>query len=450
MARSTVSAAGEALHKRPVELLRNLIRFDTSNPPGNERECIAYIAGLLEDAGLETTTRARDPERPNLIARFPGRGDAPPLLLYGHVDVVTTENQRWRHPPFEAVLEDGYVWGRGALDMKGGMAMLISALLRAKAEGIAPAGDVVFCALSDEEGFGDYGAKFLVESHPELFAGIRYAIGEFGGFTLHMGGRRLYPIQVSEKQICTLRATVRGAGGHGAMPVRGGAMHALADLLARLDRARLPVHVTPVVREMLQSIAAALPLVVRLPVARLTSPPLAGAALRALGDRAGRLEPLLRNTVSPTVIAASEKVNVIPSEVSVLLDGRVLPGFGPDDLLAEVKAAVGDEVELEVVRYDPGPGDPDMRMFGVLASVLKELDPGSHPVPLLMAGVTDGRFLSRLGIQTYGYLPMNLPPDFDFWQYIHASDERIPAAAVDFGSEAVYRVLERYRSDGDA
>jgi acetylornithine deacetylase/succinyl-diaminopimelate desuccinylase-like protein len=449
MAQSATSAA-EALHKRPVELLRTLIRFDTSNPPGNERECIAYIDGLLRAAGLETTTRARDPERPNLIARLPGRGGAHPLLLYGHVDVVPTENQQWRHPPFEALLEDGYVWGRGALDMKGGMAMMISALLRAKAAGLVPRGDIVFCALSDEEGFGDYGAKFLVENHPELFEGIQFAIGEFGGFTLHMSGRRFYPIQVSEKQICTLRATVRGAGGHGAMPIRGGAMHGLAQVLARLDRTRLPIHVTPVVREMLRSIAAASPLPARLLLGRLASPALAGAALRAMGERAARLDPLLRNTVSATVLEASEKVNVIPSEVNVLLDGRLLPGFGPDDLIAEVGHVLGEDVELELVRYDPGQGEPDMGLFDMLASVLRHLDPGAKPVPLLMAGVSDGRFFSRLGIQTYGYLPMSLPPGFDFWRYLHASDERIPAAAVDFGSEAVYRVLERYGAEADA
>jgi acetylornithine deacetylase/succinyl-diaminopimelate desuccinylase-like protein len=449
MAQSATSAA-DALHERPVELLRTLIRFDTSNPPGNERECIAYIDRLLGDAGLETTTRARDPERPNLIARLPGRGGAPPLLLYGHVDVVTTENQQWRHPPFAAQLEDGYVWGRGALDMKGGMAMLISALLRAKAAGLVPRGDIVFCALSDEEGFGDYGAKFLVESHPELFEGVRYAIGEFGGFTLHASGRRFYPIQVSEKQICTLRATVGGQGGHGAMPIRGGAMLRLSDLLARLDRARLPIHVTPVVRAMLRSMAAASPLPARLLLGRLANPAIANIALRAMGERAGRLDPLLRNTVSATVLRASEKVNVIPSAVSVLLDGRLLPGFAPDDLIAEVGRVIGDGVELELVRYDPGPGEPDMGLFDMLAAVLRQLDPGSNPVPLLMAGVTDGRFFSRLGIQTYGYLPMNLPPGFDFWQYIHAEDERIPAAAIDFGSEAVYRALERYGGETGA
>jgi acetylornithine deacetylase/succinyl-diaminopimelate desuccinylase-like protein len=443
MARASASAT-EALHKRPVELLQSLIRFDTTNPPGNERECIAYVDGLLTDAGMETTIRARDPERPNLVARLPGRGAAPPLLLYGHVDVVTTEHQRWRLPPFEARVEDGYVWGRGALDMKGGVAMMLSAVLRARASGLEPAGDVVFCALSDEEGFGDYGAKFMVENHAELFSDIRHAIGEFGGFTLHIGGRRFYPVQVAEKQLCTLRAVVRGPGGHGAMPVRGGAMRDLAEMIRAIDRARLPVHVTPVVRDMARGIAAALPPPLKLAFRQLASQSRAGVALRLLGDRAARLEPILRNTVSATIVNASDKVNVIPSEVGLVLDGRLLPGFGPRNLVAELREVVGDDVELEVVRHDPAPAEPDMALFGTLGSVLRHLDPGCVPVPLLMAGVTDGRFFSRIGIQTYGFLPMRLPAGFEFWQYVHAADERIPAAAVDFGSEAIYRVLERY------
>ena len=439
--------AAEAVHKRPVELLQKLIRFDTTNPPGRERECIAYIEGLLSASGIETTTRARDPERPNLIARLPGTGQAPPLLLYGHVDVVTTENQSWEQPPFEGVLADGYVWGRGALDMKSGVAMLLSAFLRAKASGLEPAGDLVFCALSDEEGFGGYGAGWLVETHPELFEGIRYALGEFGGFTLHLGGRRFYPIQVAEKQLCTVRATFRGAGGHGAMPVRGGAMSQLGDALERLDSRRLPVHITPVVREMAGAIARAAPLSARLPLRALVDPRLTDRVLHLMGERGRNFAPLVRNTVSPTIVQASDKVNVIPSAVTLTMDGRLLPGLGPEDLVRELHELLGPGPELEVVRHDPASGEPDMGLFELLGSALRDLDPGCVPVPLLMAGVTDGRFLSRLGIQTYGFLPMKLPPDFDFWQYIHAANERIPAEAVDFGSEAVYRVLERYGKD---
>jgi acetylornithine deacetylase/succinyl-diaminopimelate desuccinylase-like protein len=432
------------LHERPAELLQRLIRFDTTNPPGNERHCISYIDELLREAGMETTIRARDPERPNLVARFPGAGSAPPLLLYGHVDVVTTAGQDWRHPPFEGLVEDGYLWGRGALDMKGGVAMMLSAVLRARASGLEPAGDILFCALSDEEGFGDYGAMYMVESHAELFEGVRHALGEFGGFTLHVGGRRFYPIQVAEKQICAMRLTAKGPGGHGAMPIKGGAMARLGDALRQLDRHSLPVHVTPVVREMCLSMARSSSLPTRLVMRRLVTPALTEPALRLMRNRGRTLGPMLRNTVSPTIVSGGDKVNVIPSEATVTLDGRLLPGFGPDDLIAELREVVGDDVGLEVIRHDVGGGEPDMSQFDMLSGVLRHLDPGSVPVPLLLAGVTDGRFFSRIGIQTYGFTPMKLPAGFDFWQTIHAADERVPVAAVDFGSAAIYQALERY------
>ena len=162
---SATTASDSDIHTRPAELLRNLIRFDTTNPPGNERACISYIEGLVSAAGIESVIRARDPERPNLIARLPGRGAAPPLLLQGHVDVVSTAGQEWSHPPFDAVEADGFIWGRGAVDMKGGVAMMLSAFLRARAEGLEPPGDVIFCALADEEGLSGYGADWLVREH---------------------------------------------------------------------------------------------------------------------------------------------------------------------------------------------------------------------------------------------------------------------------------------------
>jgi acetylornithine deacetylase/succinyl-diaminopimelate desuccinylase-like protein len=435
------------VHERPVELLQSLIRFDTTNPPGGERECISFIERLLGEAGYETTIRARDPERPNLVARLPGNGAAPPLLLYGHVDVVTTEGQRWSQPPFEARIADGYVWGRGALDMKGGVAMMLAALLRAKAEAVVPAGDVVFCALSDEEGFGADGAKYLTEAHPELFDGIKYAIGEFGGFATYVGDRRFYPIQVAEKQLCTVKATVRGAGGHGALPVRGGAVALLAQALLKLDRKRLPVHITPVVRQMCRSISDASTFPTSLVIRLLQKPALTDLVLRLIGARGRTFEPLLHSTVSPTILRASEQVNVVPSEVSVTLDGRLLPGFGPADMVSELSEVLGDEVTLEVVRYDSGPNEPDMALFDTLAAILRELDPEGTPIPLLMAGVTDGRFFSRLGIQTYGFLPMNLPPGFDFWETVHGADERAPVEAMEFGAEALYRAIQRFGAD---
>ena len=436
------------IYERPAELLPRLIRFDTTNPPGNERECIAFIDGLLREAGIESTLRAREAERPNLVARVPGRSAAPPLLLYGHVDVVSTGGQQWQHDPFAGEEHDGFVWGRGAVDMKGGVAMMLAAFLRAKAEGLEPAGDVIFCALADEEAMGRYGAEWLVREHGELFEGVRYAIGEFGGFTTHQAGRRFYPIQVAEKQVCTLKATVRGPGGHGSVPLRGGATARLGRMLTRLDRDGLPVHPTPVVRQMLTAMGDSLPRLQAVFLRQLLRPAIAQVMLARMGARGRMLGAMLRNTASPTIIETSKKFNVIPAEIEVTLDGRILPGFDPDDLVREVRALIGDGVELEVRLHDPAPPEPDLGMFATLAGILEEADPGAVAVPLLMPGVTDARFFARLGIQTYGFTPMKLAPGFDFWSGVHGADERVPVDAIPFGADAIYRALERFGKAG--
>jgi acetylornithine deacetylase/succinyl-diaminopimelate desuccinylase-like protein len=434
-----------SIYQRPAELLQRLIQFDTTNPPGNEAECISFIKGLLTEAGIGATILARAPERPNLIARLPGQGNATPLLLYGHVDVVTTKNQQWHQPPFEGKVVDGFVWGRGALDMKGGVAMMLAAFVRAKVEGLSLPGDVVFTIVSDEEAFGDFGARFLVENHSDLFDGIRYAIGEFGGFSFYVGKQRFYPIMVAEKQFCWLRATARGLGGHGSLPVRGGAMARLSQLLQKLDKHRLPAHVTPVARLMCKTMASSVGGLTGLILGQLTNPLLTDCVLNLLGERGRVFDPLLHNTVSATILHGSDKINVIPCEVSVEMDGRLLPGCGPDDMVAEVRQLVDNNIEIEIIRYDPGPLEPDMGMFDSLTDILREADPDAIAVPLLLSGVTDGRFFSRLGIQTYGFLPMLLPEDFNFSQSIHAADERIPLDAVNFGANAIYKLLQSFR-----
>ena len=438
-----------AIYKRPAELLQRLIRFETVNPPGNEAACIGYIDGLLREAGFQTSILARDQARPNLIARLDGRGAAPPLLMQGHVDVVTVEDQAWQQPPFAANVVDDFIWGRGALDMKAGVSMMLSALLRARAEGLVPAGDVVLVILSDEEAGGDMGARFLVENHAELFEGIEYGVGEAGGFTLHLDDRRFYPIMVTEKQICWLKATVRGLGGHGSRPVRGGAMAKLGALLTALDQEKLPVHITPVARQMIEAVADALPDATGDVLRQLLDPEQTDAALEMLGEElGGLLGPRLHNTISPTVVRGGGKVNVIPSRITLEMDGRLLPAFAPDDLLSELRAVIGEEVELEVVRHDPGPGEPDMGLFDMLSEILHEADPEAISVPLMLTGVTDARFFAQLGIQTYGFLPMNLPEGFQFARTIHAADERIPVESVAFGTDCLYRLLQRYGEPG--
>jgi acetylornithine deacetylase/succinyl-diaminopimelate desuccinylase-like protein len=434
---------GTAIHENPVELLAQLLRFDTTNPPGNERACIEWVKGLLEELGLEVRILARDEARPNLIARIPGRGVAAPLLLQGHVDVVAARGE-WHHGPFAGEVHDGFIWGRGALDMKGGVAMMLAAFMRAAVREERPPGDVILCLLSDEEAGSDFGAEYLVDKHPELFDGVRFAIGEFGGFTLPLAGRTFYPIMVAEKQVCWTRATFHGPAGHGSMPVKGGSVGKLGALLRALDRRRLPVHVTGVVSSMIEAIAADVPASLALPLRGLLRPALTNRLLDAFGERGRLFEPLLHNTASVTIIEAGEKINVIPDRASIEIDCRLLPGFSPEDVFAELRALAGVEMELEVVRHDPVSSQPDLTLFETLAQSLRELDPSARPIPLLLPGVTDGRFFSRLGIQTYGFLPMQLPEDMNFLALIHAANERLPTASVEFGTTAIERAIERF------
>jgi acetylornithine deacetylase/succinyl-diaminopimelate desuccinylase-like protein len=427
-----------------VDLLGDLLRFDTTNPPGNESACIAHVQRLIGETGIETRIVAKDESRPNLIARVRGAGEAPPLLLYGHVDVVTTSGQEWTHPPFAGELVDGWLWGRGALDMKGGVAMMIDAFLRAARGEIQPRGDVILAVLSDEENGGDFGARFLAQEHAELFEGVKHAIGEFGGASQTIGGRRFYPIQVAEKQMCWMRGRVRGPGGHGALGVRGSAMGKTGRILARLDTGRLPVHVTPVARAWIEGMADALPRPQSLVLRSLLDPRLAEVTLRAPIPQLRLLDRALRNTVSATIIHGGEKINVIPSEIDLELDGRLLPGFEPEDIISEIHTLVGPELELEVIRHDPYPAEPDLSQLPALSEILRELDSDAVPVPMLQVGVTDGRFFASLGIQTYGFLPLDLPDGFEFTKLIHAADERVPADSVRFGAEAVARAVARY------
>ena len=443
---SISSARDDAIYQRPAELLQRLVRFNTTNPPGNEAACISYINQLLTEAGFSTTILAADPERPNLIARLQGQGNAPPLLLQGHVDVVTTEKQVWQQPPFAGNIVNDYVWGRGTLDMKGGVAMMIAAFMRAGTEAEALPGDVILAVLSDEEAGGDYGAKYLVENHADIFKGIRYALGEFGGYTAHIAGKKFYPIQVLEKQVCWMKAIVRGPGGHGSLPMHGGATAKLAQMLQQLDRHRLPVHITPIPGQMLEAMSAVLPDPIASSLRQLLDPAQTDQILDRLGPLSQIFDPILHNTVNVTIIQGGNKINVIPSEIVVEMDGRLLPGYTADDMMKELRSLLGNEVELELVRYDEGPSEADMGLYDTLAAILREADPEGLPVPLLMPAVTDGRFFSRLGIQTYGFLPMSLPPDFTFLQTIHAANERIPVEAMEFGTRAIYEALKRNKA----
>jgi acetylornithine deacetylase/succinyl-diaminopimelate desuccinylase-like protein len=438
------SDGDQGFHERPAELLQHLIRYDTTNPPGNEAACVSFIHGLLDGAGIETTLRARDPNRPCLVARLKGRGDAPPFLMQGHVDVVTTEKQDWTHPPFSGDLIDGYVWGRGALDMKAAVACMIAAMLRAAERGMTPAGDILLAVLPDEEAGGDYGARWLVNEHPELFEGVRYSIGEAGGETVFLEGRKLYPIQISEKQRCELRAVLRGPGGHGSLPARGGAMGKLGKMLSAMDTNRLPVRISEPSRAMVKGIAAGMEGQGRDAVLALLDPQKTNAVLDRLGVIGRGLDAVLHNTANATIVNGGYKVNVIPSEITVGIDGRIVPGATPDDLIEDLRGVIGYDADLEIVTFDPYDVKLDMKLYDLMAGILKEADPEGTPFPYVLSGVTDGRHFAKLGIQNYGFTPLLMPDDPGLMMTVHDADERVPAAALDFGLNCIYRLLERY------
>lgn len=433
------------IYKNPVEILQNLIRFDTTNPPGNEIECIKYLNDILTDAGFETKILSKDTNRPNLITRFTGQGKTTPLLVYGHVDVVTTENQEWKYPPFEGKIAEGYLWGRGALDMKGGVAMMISALLRAKAENLTPPGDIVFAIVSDEEAGGIYGSRYLVENHSYLFKEIRYAIGEFGGFTFYIGKNKFYPIMVSEKHHCFVKVIVKGPSGHGSLPMHGGAAAKAGCILNKLDKYNLPVHITEITKLQLNTMASNLSFPSNLFMRLLNIPIFTNKILKLLGKKGDVFDPLLHNTVNVTSVHGGEQKYGIPSKIEINLAVTMLPGYNADNVISEIKKIIGDEFEFEIFPFEPAPYKMDMGLFDTLKDILHKADPKGVALPILLSSPTDGRFFSKLGIQTYGFIPMTLPEEMNFSQLLHNANERIPIEAIEFGTNSIYELLKNFK-----
>jgi acetylornithine deacetylase/succinyl-diaminopimelate desuccinylase-like protein len=331
--------------------------------------------------------------------------------------------------------------------MKGGVAMMVAAFLRAKAEALEPPGDVILAIVSDEEEGGTYGAKYLVEDHADQFAGVRYAIGEGGGFSFYVGRKKFYPIMVAEKALCWVTATMRGPSGHGSAAFHGGAMAKLGKALQQLDRKYLPVHITPAARLTIQTVSNALPFPTNLVVRQLLNPKLTDRVLKLLGKQLDQFGPVLHNSVNAMAISGADNPRRIPDRISLSLCCLLLPGYSPDDIIAELRPILGQDIELEMAHtsfFEPIPAEPDMGLFGTLADILLEADPNCAPGPLQFPGTTDGRFFSRLGIQTYGFTPMQFPPGFRFWELIHAADERIPIESLTFGTDVIYNLLQRF------
>jgi acetylornithine deacetylase/succinyl-diaminopimelate desuccinylase-like protein len=433
-----------------IDLLQALVRFDTTNPPGNEAECVAFLADHLRGAGVEPEVLSPAPGRANLVARLPGGdGGAAPLLLNGHVDVVAAEAGRWRHPPFAGEVHDGVLWGRGAVDMKQMVAMSVVVVGLLARLGVPLRRDLKLAAVADEEAGCAAGSAWLVEHHPDkVRAG--HALGEVGGATFYLGGRPFYPIQVAEKGIAWLRASATGTTGHGSIPRDDNAVVRLAEFLARVGRRRLPLHPSPEARRFLEALTALQGRAGRAALPLLLHPRWSELVLRR-GVRdpgmARLLRAVLRNTASPTVVHAGHKVNVIPGRAEAELDGRIAVGSSEAELLAELRALAGPDVELELLAPSRPPtvSPPDGELFDTLAAVVAEHHPGAVAVPTITPGFTDAKFWSRLGTASYGFAPVRLEPgDPDFASLFHADDERVPLAGLKAGLRMLADVVARH------
>lgn len=426
------------------EHLRALLRFDTTNPPGNEGPAAEYVARALAEGGLEAEVLTSPEGRPNVVARLAGTGARPPLLIHGHLDVVPSEPTRWTHPPFGAVEADGCLWGRGAIDMKNMVAMATATLVGLKRAGVQPARDVIFAAVADEEAGCVHGSRFLVEQHPEKVR-AEYALGEGGGFSVHFAGRRFYPIMVAEKGLAWLRVIAEGKPGHGSMPDPHSSVHKLARALGRIASVRLPHHASPVVEEFVGALARNAPLHAALGLRMLLVPRLRDVVLDRLFPDPSLARPfaaILANTVSPTVLRAGEKTNVIPARAEAELDGRTLPGQSTADLIRELEEVAGPEVRFEVIQDSPPTETtPDTALFRHLCATVRRHDPEGIPIPALCPGFTDAKEFSRLGARCYGFLPLRLPPELRYAELFHGDDERIPLEGLDWGTRVLWDAI---------
>ena len=433
----------EAHTDEAIHHLRALLRIDTTNPPGNETLAAAYLAEVLQSEGIESAIVGHAPRRGNLVARLKGSGEAPPLLLMGHIDVVPAEPEHWTHPPFAGEIADGHIWGRGALDMKSMVISELMVMLALKRQGVQLARDVIYAACADEEVSG-LGMRYLVREHPDLIR-AEYAINEGGGVMQWVAGKPVYPIQAGEKGVCWTRVQMRGTPGHAAVPKDNNAVVKLTQLLAKMRP--LPQHVPATVRAYVEGLAQVIGGEVAASPALLLEPAQAQKHLEK--DVAALLHAITRNTATPTGLKAGYKTNVVPSEAQATLDCRFLPGFDRESFLDELRAAfpqdLAQDAELEVEEYAPALEAPyESPLYRLMKTTIEALHPGATAVPYLVAGATDAKWVQPLGIKVYGFAPLRFYEEGATSQGVHGHDERIPIDGFAFGLRALYTVVRDF------
>lgn len=421
-----------------VGLCRDLIRIDSTNFGDNtgpgERAAAEYVMGSLDEVGISSDLYESAPGRSTVIARIEGADPGrPAMLLHGHLDVVPAFKDDWSVDPFGAEVQDDMIWGRGAVDMKDMDAMMLANIRELARQGTKPPRDLVIAFFADEEAGGRYGSHWMVDNHPEVFEGVTEAVSEVGGFSVEIAGQRCYLLQTAEKGIAWLRMAAGGVTGHGSQINQDNAVTRLAAAVARIGTHQWPIEITPTVRAFLDG------------VTELTGvefdPDDPRAVLEQLGPVARWVGATLQNTANPTMLDAGYKQNVIPGHATAHLDCRFLPGRD-DDLMATLKDLAGGGIEFEFVNHDVAlevPFEGDLK-DAMVAALLAE-DPGARVLPYCMAGGTDNKALSELGITGYGFAPLRLPADLDFSGLFHGIDERVPVDSLLFGTSVLRRFL---------
>src|SRR4051794_38077569 len=424
-----------------VAICRDLLRIDTTNTGDprttvGERAAAEYVAAKLADVGVEADLYEAAPQRASLVARIPGadrtRGA---LLVHGHLDVVPADAAEWSVPPFAGEERDGYLWGRGAIDMKDFDAMVLAVVRQWRRTGVVPPRDIVLCFLADEEAGMEYGSQFLAREHPALFEGCTEAVGEVGGFSYTVNDDlRLYLVETAEKGLDWLRLHARGRPGHGSFVHDDNAVTALAEAVARVGRHRFPMVVTPTVRGFLDQVSEALGIDL--------DPDEPELAIAKLGPIANLIGATVRNTANPTRLEAGYKDNVIPGKASATIDCRTLPGQA-EIFLEQLRGVIGPDIEIEHISQQGALETGfDGALVEAIGAALRAEDPAARTVPYMLSGGTDAKAFSRLGIRCFGFAPLKLPADLNFSALFHGVDERVPVEGLQFGVRVLDRLLQ--------
>lgn len=437
-----MSAGNNSSHtdefSRTVRLARDLIQIDTTNFGAGkslgEDSAAGFVEAELLRLGLEAQLFAPEKGRTSVLSRIPGRdGSKAPLVLHGHLDVVPADPDEWSVDPFGGVIQAGYLWGRGAVDMKNMNAMILASAERLLRE--APAErDIILAFLADEEDGGHLGAHHLVDTQPDLFAGATHAVGEVGGYSIDVNGKRAYLVQTAEKSLTWLRLVSEGEAGHGSRVYNSTAVTRLADAIARLSAHEWPIELL----ETTEMLVAELRQMLGLPQTLSEE-----EVVLSLGAGAGFVHGSLKATANTTVIRAGEKQNVVPAYADALVDVRALPG-SEEKVIRQIQHIVGVGIRVEVIKNIPGiEASPSGTIMQTALAALREFDPECAVIPYMLPGGTDNKAFSKLGIEGYGFAPLQLPASFDFAGMFHNVDERVPLSALDFGTDVLTSFLRK-------